>query len=262
MDNRNHVPYQQIDSLWNSDQPCAIPGYVRIDNKNVFYEVCLPQYYEELAKNFSTSELNTGWKAHLSCAQKDLPKLWDIVTPILQQNNCAAFKCMRLSALSESEKFSLFGHRSVDAMQFTIYIAQGEEEKYISVLAAIEWGLLANQITPYKANSFTNFLESDKKIGVYTSVRYCGYDQPQRYLSANEAIQISRESEGLIPAYNCAGVKDIFEPLTTLKEKLDAEASQAKITIAPVKKGMWALAIKILATNEPKKDLATLSIHK
>lgn len=241
------ISYEQINTVSDDDLVPIIEGYSSISNKN-FYEVCKPEFLMELLDSYDTSPLNTNWKVHLSCAQESLPKLWDLVVPILQQNDCPAFKCIKLASLSQSQRNALFGKRSIDALQFTFYIYPGEEIKYVALLEQIEELLLENQIV--RTTELNDYLfKSDKRIGVYTSVRHSS-GPDGKYLSAPEASKLRELNPGL-SIYNCAGVEDPFNVMTSLK-KLQAELEKPKLQVA--RSSMWKIALQIM--EEQKKNTA------
>lgn len=237
------IRYEQINIL-DEDAIPVIAGYCYIGNK-LFYEVCKPEFKEELLLSFKTSPLNTGWKAHLSCTQEALPQLWDIVVPILQTYDCPAFKCVKLCTVPDIQKTKVFGERCVDALQFTIYIPPGEEDRYVAILQQIESLLMESYVAKIDTCK-SHLFDSDKRIGVYTSVRYsCGSNG--LYLSAKEALEL-HESNLEIPAYNCVGAYDPFETMESLKEMQLVELQQAQIR--RLRPTMWQLAMQLQQNHE------------
>lgn len=248
----NMLTYHQINSCEGSEPLPLIDGYCFIGNK-FFYEVCKPEFRDELLNSPDTSPLNINWKAHLSCSRESLPQLWDIVVPILQFYGCPAFKCVKQCAVSESDLNSIFGKRCVDALQFTIYIAPGEEKKYVEILQQIE-SLLAEGNISRSDKGRNHLFGSDKRIGVYTSVRHSGGING-KYLSS-EAASRWHESHSTIPVYNCAGVDDPFEEMECLKKMREAELQSRSVRKAPT---MWQLALMVSKEQgaQQKVDMET-----
>lgn len=233
---QNNISYHQINICEGSESLPIIDGYCFIGNK-FFYEVCKPEFTDELLNSPGTSPLNINWKAHLSCSRESLPQLWDIVIPVLQFYGCPAFKCVKLSTVSESDLNSLFGKRCVDALQFTIYITPGEEHKYVEILQQLE-SLLSEEKISRSDKGRNHLFGSDKRIGVYTSVRHSGINGS--YLSS-EAASIWHKSHRTTPVYNCAGVQDPFEEMECLKKMREVDL-QARVQKGP---SMWQLALLV-----------------
>ncbi|CDZ78526.1 hypothetical protein BN59_02836 [Legionella massiliensis] len=228
--------YSQINST--NEQLPVVDGYCLIEDRH-FYEVCKPEFKEQLTEASGSSSLNTHWKAHLSCTQDALPQLWEIVVPLLQQYDCPAFKCIRLATLGEADKSTVFGKRCVDALQFTIYIPAGEEALYVELLEKIEQSLLQANITKLP-RTHDYLFSSDKRIGVYISVRHsAGLDG--NYLSAEDALKIHESNKSILP-YNCAGVDDPFEVMQSLQSMRAAEEQQKQ---RPNRNSMWQIAMRL-----------------
>src|SRR5262245_44166306 len=105
---QRNITYDEINVCVAEEQLAIVDGYCYVGNQQ-FYGVCKPEFKEELSQHAETSALNTHWKAHLSCAQHAIPKLWEIVVPILMQHDCPAFKCIRLCNVSDEHKSKVFG---------------------------------------------------------------------------------------------------------------------------------------------------------
>ena len=237
------IRYEQINIIDDDELPALI-GYCSIGNK-FFYELCKPEFEEELLLSPMTSPLNTNWKAHLSCTQEALPQLWDMVVPILQAYDCPAFKCVRLCNIPDTQKRLIFGQRCVDGLQFTIYIPRGDEDKYAAILQQIELLLIEHAVTKVE-NLRSDLFNSDKRIGLYTSVRYsCGTNG--LYLSAEEAVKL-KESNPEPPVYNCVGAYDPFVVMDSLKEMQLVELQQAQTR--RLRPTMWQLAMQAQQNHE------------
>lgn len=170
-----------------------------------FVSFCKPDFYNQLTLDPYISPINTGWKAHLSCHPSDLNKLWGITVPILIANNCPAFKCIKLINNQNAQG------RTVDNLQFTIFIPQGEEEKYNNILAEIEAGLEQSGV-----RLAADIPLSDRRLGLYSSVRFSGYGYPPRYIAEREAEVIlnntmQKHKQMDASWYNVEGHNDPFK---------------------------------------------------
>ena len=241
------IRYKHINILDGNILP-VFDGYSDIGNKH-FYEVCKSEFKDELLLSPFSSPLNTSWKAHLSCPQEALPQLWDIVVPILQRYDCPAFKCVRLCNTPDMQKKWIYGRRCVDALQFTIYIPPGDEDKYVAILQQIELQLIENAVA--KVEGFRSGLfNSDKRIGLYTSVRHsCSTDG--LYLSATEALKLNKSNPD-VPVYNCVGAYDPFVVMDSLKEMQLVELQQTQQR--RLRPTMWQLAMQAQQNHEAMKQ--------
>lgn len=237
------IHYEHIDILDGNLLP-VLDGYCSISSK-LFYEVCKPEFKDELLLSPFSSPINTSWKAHLSCPQEALPQLWDIVVPILQRHDCPAFKCVRLCNIPDIQKRMIYGHRCVDALQFTIYIPPGGEDKYVAILQQIEIQLTEHAVAKV-AGFRSDLFNSDKRIGLYTSVRHSG-SSGGLYLSSEQALKFNQLNPD-IPAYNCVGAYDPFVIMDSLKELQLLELQQAQSR--RLRPTMWQLAMQAQQNHE------------
>ncbi|CDZ78838.1 hypothetical protein BN59_03152 [Legionella massiliensis] len=137
------------------------------------------------------NEPDSPWKIHISIAPDDLEKAWDLVYPILIDNNVPNFKVTRrivgetlhdvmLLADSEFLRTRSISREDKDlalqdilrvskGMQITIYIPENQEAAYNKLLKTIEPIL-------YKAGVKPGIIDkSDRALGLYSSVRHVGH---------------------------------------------------------------------------------------
>ncbi|KTD24516.1 hypothetical protein [Legionella maceachernii] len=123
------------------------------------------------------------WKIHLNVNKDQLAQAWDLIHPFLLEQEVPSFKVTRLSRAEKAEtEDSAMSSRVSEGAQITIYIPKGKEYQYNQLAAQIEQKLLKHGIQPGQ------FADSDKKIGVFASVRGAGIPGGEpAYLEATQA---------------------------------------------------------------------------
>lgn len=140
--------------------------------------------------NFDTDYVESPWKIHLSIHPNDLGNAWDLIYPILLENQVAGFKTTRTAVsqimfeamrtadeqflhdnsltLQDKEQAMRDILRVTDGMQITLYIDEGKEQQYNKLLEIIEPLFYQAGIRPGVID------KSDRSIGIYSSVRHVG----------------------------------------------------------------------------------------
>lgn len=206
-----------------------------------------------LFANFQTSKFDADyvespWKIHLSIHPDDLGDAWDLLYPILLENQVAGFKTTRTTvsqimfeAMSAADEQFLQDNaltlqdkeqalrdilRVSDGMQITLYIEEGKERHYNKFLEIIEPLFYRAGIRPGVID------KSDRAIGVYSSVRHVGkgYTSHEK-VAGYKAIEEFDPFEAIKPIWKDVQIKwhglkydvHIDKAKEMLQQVLDAE---------------------------------------
>jgi len=156
------------------------------------------------------TELQSPWKIHLNVSKEQVAEAWDLIHPFLLEQEVPSFKVSRLSKAENADVAdSAMAERVSEGAQITIYIPKGKEYEYNQLIAQIEQKFLEKGIQPGR------FADSDKKVGVFTSVRGAGIpgDEITPYVEATQATN-----------YNPHHLDD---PFVMQESKLVAQFTQA-----------------------------------
>lgn len=216
------VSYTQLDKIYPKSQLFhvgsykaymgGVSGYWNDLNKGISpHRIEDSDQFAFFTKTDSPRDNDSSWKIHLSIHPSDLSRAWDLIYPILMEENVPCFKTTRnvvsqamyiamkdadtsTDSLTAAEKAQSLRDiiRVFNGMQITVYIPEGKEREYNELLERIEPILYQAGIRPGVID------KSDRALGLYSSVR-------------NEGVKYTAHNN--VSGYKVAELQDPFHAL-------------------------------------------------
>jgi hypothetical protein len=172
------MAYEELDQPYETGTPDVIfNNYKMFGLKNQEDIFC--EFYMVGTNGMPES----SWKAHISVNPAQLPTAWNLMYPVLIDNEVRHFKVARQTAqmnkanrldagINVSGQERQLGLKDIErlalGMQVTVYIPEGQDLRIQEVLAEIEKKLKMGRIKPGEID------KSDRALGDYCSVRNDG----------------------------------------------------------------------------------------